>query len=423
MIEAYTHHALTPMKQAFDDSRWLRQTRDKRSIGIRKPLLYPTELREPAPIYGSIRDAASQSGCPRGHRVLPTHVSWLRVLLMVGFPFLTGCSTISYYAQAVRGQGELVCKRQRIEAVLADPAQPETLKTRLRLVNELRQFAATDLDLPPGDSYSHYVALDRPMALWVVNAAPEFSLELKSWWYPFVGRFEGRGFFNKQQAEDLADKLGRQGYDVAVSGAPAYSTLGWFADPVLSTFIKFNDADLAELIFHELTHQRLYISGDTTFNESFATATAQAATLKWLTARGNQVASKEYAASVRRLDRIIQKFRNTRDKLDILFSQRHESVASQRRCKADIYQTLHTELKLLQNEPGFSVVKNRRRAPMNNATLGSIAVYHKHVPAFRKLFENSNQKFPDYFKAVERLGKLPRVERQRALKALHRSAP
>ena len=355
--------------------------------------------------------------------MLPTRVGWLRVLLMIGFPFLTGCGTISYYAQAARGQGELVCKRQRIEAVLADPEQPEALKSRLRLVNALRQFAGEELDLPTGSSYTHYVALDRPMALWVVNAAPEFSLELKSWWYPFVGRFEGRGFFNKQQAEDFADKIRKQGYDVAMSGATAYSTLGWFADPVLSTFIKFNDAGLAELIFHELTHQRLYIFGDTTFNESFATATAQAATLKWLAARGNEDASKEYAASVKRLDRITQKLRNTRDKLDILFSQLHESVASQRKCKADIYQTLRTELKLLQNEPGFSDVKNRRQAPMNNATLGSIAVYHKHVPAFRKLFENCNQKFPEYFKAVGRLGKLPRAERHRALKALCLAAP
>jgi predicted aminopeptidase len=261
------------------------------------------------------------------------------------------------------------------------------------------------------------------MALWVVNAAPEFSLELKSWWYPFVGQFEGRGFFNKQQAKDLANELRRQGYDVVVSGAPAYSTLGWFADPVLSTFVNFKDADLAELIFHELTHQRLYISGDTAFNESFATATAQAATMKWLAARGNEGASQEYAASVNRLDRITQKLRSTRDKLGILFSQPNESVVTQRKLKVGVYQALRAELKLLQNEPGFSVVKNRRRSPMNNATLGSAAVYHKHVPAFRKLFENCNQRFPDYFKAAGQLGKLPRAERHRALKVLRLAAP
>ena len=350
-------------------------------------------------------------------------VIWLRALLVIGFLLLTGCSTVSYYAQAARGQAELICKRQRIDAVLADPEQPEAIKSRLRLVNALRRFAGDELDLPPGNSYTHYVALDRPMALWVVNAAPEFSLELKSWWYPFVGQFEGRGFFNKQQAKNLADELRRKGYDVVVSGAPAYSTLGWFADPVLSTFVNFKDADLAELIFHELTHQRLYISGDTAFNESFATATAQAATMKWLAARGNEGASQEYAASVNRLDRITQKLRSTRDKLGILFSQPNESVVTQRKLKVGVYQALRAELKLLQNEPGFSGVKKRRRTPMNNATLGSAAVYHKHVPAFRKLFENCNQRFPDYFKAVGQLGKLPRAERHRALKVLRLAAP
>ena len=423
MIEAYTHHALTPMKQAFDDSRWLRQTRDKRPFGIRKPLLYPTELREPAATYFSLRTAASQSDCPQGRRVLPTRVIWLRVLLVIGFPFMTGCGTVSYYAQAARGQAELIWKRQRIEAVLADSGQSETLKARLRLVNALRQFADEELDLPPGDSYTHYVALDRPMALWVVNAAPEFSLELKSWWYPFVGRFEGRGFFNKQQAGDLADELRGQGYDVVVSGAPAYSTLGWFADPVLSTFVNFNDADLAELIFHELTHQRLYISGDTAFNESFATATAQVATLRWLGASGDGGARDEYTASVKRLTRITRKLCATREKLGVLYSKPLENAAMMRKLKASAFRNLRAELEIFQNEAGFSGAKKRPRIPMNNATLGSVAVYHKHVPAFRKLFENCNHRFPDYFIAVGRLGELPRGERQRALKELRLAAP
>jgi predicted aminopeptidase len=238
-----------------------------------------------------------------------------------------------------------------------------------------------------------------------------------------VGRFEGRGFFNKEQAEDLADKLRKQGYDVVVSGAPAYSTLGWFADPVLSTFVNFNDADLAELIFHELTHQRLYISGDTAFNESFATATAQVATLRWLGASGDGGARDEYAASVKRLSRITRKLCATREKLGVSYSQPLENAAMMRKLKASAFRNLRAELEIFQNETGFSGAKKRPRIPMNNATLGSVAVYHKHVPAFRKLFENCNHRFPDYFKAVGRLGELPRGERQRALKELRLAAP
>ena len=353
----------------------------------------------------------------------PFAVIWPRVLLLLSLPLLMGCGTISYYAQAARGQAEFICKRQSIEAVLADPEQPETLKARLRLVNELREFAETELDLKPGDSYIHYVELDRPMALWVVNATPEFSLELKSWWYPFVGRFEGRGFFGKHQAEHLTKELRGQGYDVVASGAPAYSTLGWFADPVLSTFINFDNADLAELIFHELTHQRLYIPGDTAFNESFATATAQAATLKWLTARGDEDARKLYADSIRRLYRITQMLRVTRDNLRTLYSNPPDDINALRRRKANIYKKLRTELEILQNEPGFSNLKGWLRRPMNNASLGSVAIYHRHVPAFRNLFESCKHNFPDYFIAVEQLGKLPHAERHRALDILRLSAP
>ena len=156
----------------------------------------------------------------------PFAVIWLRVLLLIFLPLLTACGTISYYAQAARGQAEFICKRQLIEVVLADLEQPETLKVRLRLVKELREFAATELDLKPGDSYIHYVKLDRPMALWVVNATPEFSLEPKSWWYPFVGRFEGRGFFIKHQAEHLAKELRGQGYDVVTCGRTGIFNLG-----------------------------------------------------------------------------------------------------------------------------------------------------------------------------------------------------
>ena len=347
----------------------------------------------------------------------------MRVLLLIFLPLLTGCSTISYYAQAARGQAEFICKRQPIEVVLSDSEQPETLKVRLRLVKELRKFAATELDLKPGDSYVHYVKLDRPMALWVVNAAPEFSLKLKSWWYPFVGRFEGRGFFDKHQAQHLAKELRGQGYDVVTSGAPAYSTLGWFADPVLSTFINFSDADLAELIFHELAHQRLYVPDDTAFNESFATATAQAATSKWLTARGDDGARKSYADSVRRLYRITQMLRITRDNLRTLYSNPPNEINALRRSKADIYKKFRAELKILQNEPGFSGVKGWLRRPMNNASLGSVAIYHRHVPAFRNLFESCKHNFPDYFIAVEQLGKLPHAERHRALDLLRLPAP
>lgn len=337
---------------------------------------------------------------------------------MFGLLGLTGCSTIKYYAQAAQGQCELISKRRSIQSILADPAQPEPLKARLRLVHELRQFAAEQLDMPPGHSYTHYVALDRPTAVWVVNAAPEFSLELKSWWYPLVGRFKGRGFFDQQDALLLRDQLRSDGYDAEVTGAPAYSTLGWFADPVLSTFIHFSDEELAELIFHELAHQRLFIPGDTAFNESFATATARAATLRWLKARGDATAHGRYVAWLKQQQQVARAFGDARKELSAIYANRSLNDSGMQAKKDTVLGALRENIKSSISRPGKEPVI----PPLNNAILGVFATYNEHVPAFDELLRDCENEFGAFFLAVKRLGDLPKVERQKALSLLSAKA-
>ena len=180
---------------------------------------------------------------------------------------------------------------------------------------------------------------------------------------------------------------------------------------------------LRSFVAEPMRYERLFLAGDATFNESFATATAQAATSKWLTARGDEAARKLYAGSIRCLYRITQMLRITRDNLRTLYSNPPDDINVLRRRKANIYHKFRTELEALRNEPGFSGIKGWLRRPMNNASLGSVAIYHRHVPAFHNLFKSCEHNFPDYFKAVEQLGELPHAERHRVLDMLRLSAP
>ncbi len=212
---------------------------------------------------------------------------WLAVpAFLLAVLATTGCQSLGYYGQAIKGQYEIVARQESIEKLLADPHTPAPLKAKLQLVESLRAFAAKDLKLPVDGHYQKYADVRRRFVVWNVEAAPEFSLEPKSWWYPIVGSLEYRGYFSERGATNYAARLRKKGYDVYVGGVQAYSTLGWFKDPVLNTFIFEPEPDLAEILFHELAHQQVFASGDTDFNEAFATTVGQEGARRWLRAQG-----------------------------------------------------------------------------------------------------------------------------------------
>ncbi len=214
-------------------------------------------------------------------------------LVIVSSALLNGC----YYAQAVRGHFDLMGKREPIEDVIAAPGTTDELARRLRLVQEAREFAITELKLPDNDSYRSYADLERDHVVWNVFATPEFSVEPKTWCYPVAGCVSYRGYFSEERATREAAKLSRQGYDVATGGASAYSTLGRFDDPVLNTMMRWDDARLVAVLFHELAHQVLYVKGDTGFNESFASAVEEFGIERWLEFRDDAAAMSRYLAS------------------------------------------------------------------------------------------------------------------------------
>lgn len=319
------------------------------------------------------------------------------------------CGTIKFYTQAAGGQLEIWRKSRPNAAVLADTKVDERVKKRLRLIEELRAFAASDLRLS-AKSFGKYCDLRRPHVVWVVFAAPEFSVEAKRWWYPLVGDLKYRGFFDEKDAKVEGERLRKQGLDVFVGGVDAYSTLGYFKDPVLNTFLHRSDAELAELIFHELTHAKVFIPGDTDFNEAFATANAEDGVRRWLRSKGDLAALREYEAGLQRSRQTIRLLLDTRDKLDEIYTL-HDfaSPEDERRAKQRVFEDM-------LRRGGASGIQTRilqknGAATWNNARLNTVAAYYTLVPGFERLMKKHGGDLESFHQAVEAMRKLKGEER------------
>ncbi len=332
----------------------------------------------------------------------------------------SGCSTLGYYAQSVGGHIDLLNRARPVTDWVADAETPEKLRERLRLSQRVRDYAVGELKLPDNASYRRYADLQRPASVWNVVAAPELSLTLKTWCFPVVGCVSYRGYFDKAEAERAAAELRAQGFEASVYGVPAYSTLGkipgaYFADPLLNTFIGWPEGELARLIFHELAHQVAYASGDTMFNESFATSVERIGGQRWLAEHASAEARDEYA----RYDRRRQQFRAltlaTRRELEAIYSS-DRSDADKRAAKAEALVRLRADYERLKATEwnGFAGYDAWFKGA-NNASLGVLAAYNELVPQFERLFEREGRDFERFYAEVQRLAQLPKAERRAAL--------
>jgi predicted aminopeptidase len=340
------------------------------------------------------------------------------------------------------GHWKIVRQRQPISAVIAHPETPTPLREKLNLILELREFARTELHLPVEGQYLDYVHLDRPYAVWNVHATPEFSLAPKTWFYPVVGRLKYRGYFSEKAARKHGEKLRAQGYDVYVHGVEAYSTLGWFKDPVLSTFIHHDANELAEILFHELAHQRLFVRGDTDFDEAFATAVAEEGMRRYLLIQG-PAAYEVYEASRARRLQFVALILQTREALRTLYgdppaeqllartsSSVEDTCASNNpdnlRSPAELRAAKHAILeklpeqyeKLKQEWGGFVAYGHWFTKRLNNAQLNTVATYYQLVPAFHILLREHDHDLDRFYKIANALAELPKEERHRRLQAL-----
>jgi len=330
-----------------------------------------------------------------------------------------GCSSFGYYAQAARGHLAVLAAARPIDEVLADPATDAALKERLQRAREIRQFAAHELALPDNASYTAYADLGRPAVVWNVFATPALSLELKTWCYPLFGCVGYRGYFDKAAAERFGDELRGQGYDVNVAPVPAYSTLGWFSDPLLNTFINTQDGELARLVFHELAHQVVYVRDDTVFNESFATAVERAGVTRWLSTRGDDRLSRDYAGIEARRADFLALLLKYRGQLQQVYAEAAPESRQQDRKRA-AFAALKAEYRQLRESRwgGFSGYDRFFAQDLNNAHLAAVGAYYDLVPAFEALLARGGGALPVLYGEVKRLASLDKMRRDEALGAL-----
>lgn len=340
--------------------------------------------------------------------------------MAVAAALLCGCHSISYYSQAISGQWELLTKPEPIRQFIADAKTPALLRERLQLVLRLREFAAAELALPTNGHYLNYADLKRPYVTWTVYAAPEFSTKAKTWWYPVVGSLEYQGYFKEAAARRYAETLRQRGFDVFVGAVPAFSTLGWFRDPVLNTFVFDDEADLAELLFHELAHQRVFVAGDTEFNEAFATAVAEEGLRRWMQTKNDPAGHARYRASVVREEQFVQLVIDTRAKLEKFFDSTNHPPrlgAELRAGKQAVFDEMRENYSRLKQSWGGDSGYDRWFAkPINNAQLNTVEAYHKLVPGFERLLVKHRGDFPAFYREVKSIGRLKKDERRERLK-------
>lgn len=339
-----------------------------------------------------------------------------------GAALLAGCSTLNYYTQAAQGQFELLADAKPIDDWLADPATNPKLRHRLETARQIRRFAVQEMGLPDNNSYKNYAALQRPYVLWNVVATPELSLKPMEWCFPIAGCVNYRGYYSRADAQDYAKQLRAEGHDVEVGGVPAYSTLGWFSDPLVSTFINYPDGELARLIFHELAHQVVYVPGDSQFNESFASTVEMAGVERWLQRFGNSQMREAYDKYKARKDDFLALLLKYRKELERTYESPITDGAK-RAAKARLFVGLKEDYEVLK--AGWGGYKGYDRffaEPLSNAHLASIATYNDFVPAFRELLAREKT-FPAFYRQVRRIADLDRDDRRRMLASLAGTVP
>jgi len=326
-------------------------------------------------------------------------------------------SQLGYYAQAAHGQFSLLASARPINDWLESLQADSPLRKKLLQAQQIRQFAARELSLPDNRSYTSYAQLTQPFVLWNVVATGPLSMEQKHWCFPVAGCVSYRGYYDKTDAQDYAKALRDEGFDVQVGGVPAYSTLGWFNDPVLSSFIQYPQGEFARLVFHELAHQVVYVKDDTQFNESFATAVEEMGVERWLASHGDFRLRQTYQEFQSRKEDFLRLLLKHRIILEENY-QRVASDAEKLQRKQDIFRQLRDDYQLLRLDWGGYAGYDRWFAePLSNAHLASVATYHEFVPAFRALLDQEKS-LPRFYAAASRLADLDKVARRGELAAI-----
>lgn len=347
----------------------------------------------------------------------------LRLLpLAAAGSLLIGCSTVNYYSQAVRGHMEVMGKARPIEDVLAEQDLPERVRDKLVLAQRVRAFLSEQMHLPDNGSYREYSDLGRPYVVWNIVATDEFSVDPVRACFVLAGCFSYRGYFNEADAIAAAEELDAAGKDVQISGATAYSTLGWFSDPLLNTLVERSEADLVSTLAHELAHQKLYVKGDSAFSEAFALAVGQAAVERWFEHTGRPAAYQANQRSRERREQFNRLLLEARQDLAALYDS-DLAPEQKRQAKARRFDRLRMEYAQLKKQwDGYSGYDSWMSRELNNAHLALVATYNDLAPAFSNLLAAQGGDLGAFFTAARQLAALPANERQQRMLALMEEA-
>lgn len=342
----------------------------------------------------------------------------LKLIFATALCVLGGCASIAYYAQAVDGQMRLMASTRPISEMVNDGTTDPELRQQLERVSAIRDFASRNLALPNNGSYRSYADLGRPYVVWNVFAAPEFSVDPQQWCPLMVGCVNYRGYYDKNDASRYAGELRQSGVDVYVAGVPAYSTLGYFNDPVLNTFLRFGDQEVARTVFHELAHQLVYAADDSAFNESFATTVENEGTRRWLKQMAKPEGLRDFETRQDHQAQFFQLVAHNRENLRAIYASTLAPDAK-RHAKADVFEGMkQTYAGLKASWSGYAGYDFWFSLPLNNATLGSVILYTQWVPAFNALLEQEGGSLPRFYQRVAALARLSQIERSAALNHL-----
>lgn len=332
-------------------------------------------------------------------------------LVLLALFVMSGCQSIGYVGQAALGHVRLMAGREPIDELLNNPSLDSRLTQQLQLVGQAREFAEAYLYLPANGSFTSFVALDRPFPVWNVFAAPALSLTPLSWCFPVAGCVSYRGYFSQQAAVEFSNQLASEGFDVYVAGVEAYSTLGWFNDPLTSAVLWRNNNQLIALVFHELVHQHYYLPGDTAFNESLATFIEQEGLRRWHSGRAEVEAMAAYEAQEQQRQAFIDFVLAYRDRFAALY--RSESASEGQ--KQALQDEMRSEWLARGESAGYQVFF---QGPLNNAQLSTVGSYFDWVPAFRQLLTEEGGDLQRFYDRIEELMHLPDMERRQVLKEM-----
>jgi len=345
------------------------------------------------------------------------HSALLRALLPGLLCILPGCATLEYYRQGIAGQLDLLQRRVPIERLIADPGTDPGLRRRLDRVLQIRSYASERLGLPDNGSYLSFADPGRDSVVWNVFATPELSLEPVKSCFPLLGCLDYRGWFHHEDALRWARRLKAQGNDVWVAPVAAYSTLGWFDDPLLPGMLRWSDARLAEVIFHELAHQRFYLPGDTAFNEAFASVVAEAGTGRWLREMGEQGECLAWQEEKRRQREFSALVEETRARLQQIYDGPEPDVVKRAAKRLEFERMQQAYVLMKRHWGGKGDYDDWMRDGPNNARLAAVAIYRELVPGLREMLPACSRELACFYHEVEALTPLSPAQRRIRLPA------